>query len=208
MKLYNLLLEIESELSEDYPEIFKFEDLKNEKTFKGKIDYLKNILGKHLGKGTSRIVFNVDNDKVLKVALNQKGLAQNESEIDLKDEKYLEDIIAKVYDYDKDDYIWVEMEKATKAKKSDFKKFFNIEYSILYDYIYSQIFNRNFGYYIENYDYANKILEIIISYDYNFFDVLKINSWGIVKRDGQEKLVLIDFGLTNDNYIQYYKRKK
>ena len=35
-------------------------------------------------------------------------------------------------------------------------------------------------------------------------DLAKINSYGIVKRGGSDRIVLIDFGLTNNVWDSYY----
>ncbi len=36
-------------------------------------------------------------------------------------------------------------------------------------------------------------------------DLSRANSFGIVKRDGKDIIVIIDFGLTNSIYSEYYK---
>ena len=57
-----------------YPTSFNMGEFKSIKSYKGKLDYAKqHLLGK-LGAGSSRAVFKVDDEKVLKIALNEKGL--------------------------------------------------------------------------------------------------------------------------------------
>lgn len=51
------------------------------------------------------------------------------------------------------------------------------------------------------YDYmANTGLEA-------YGDLTRISSWGVVRRDGGEDIVLIDFGLDDDVYANFYARK-
>ena len=38
-------------------------------------------------------------------------------------------------------------------------------------------------------------------------DLTRISSYGIVKRNGQEELVIIDFGLTEDVYNNFYGKR-
>lgn len=97
-----------------YPEGFNLSDLKNIRSFKGKTEYVRSKLGKQLGKGSSRIVFPVDDSKVLKLAWNRRGIAQNEAEVGASS---THDITAEVFDY-ADDYSWIEMEKTTPIKSS------------------------------------------------------------------------------------------
>jgi hypothetical protein len=36
-------------------------------------------------------------------------------------------------------------------------------------------------------------------------DLMRLNSYGIVNRNGEDIIVIIDFGLTHDIYDEYYK---
>lgn len=59
-----------------YPVSFNFDEFKSLKSFAQRVRYCDEHLQK-LGSGSSRIVYVVDNDKVLKLAKNKKGLAVN-----------------------------------------------------------------------------------------------------------------------------------
>ena len=65
------------EISEEYPKDFDLNQFKSIKSFKGKVLYAKEKLGNPIGMGSSRVVFRVDDNKVLKLAKNPKGQAQN-----------------------------------------------------------------------------------------------------------------------------------
>jgi hypothetical protein len=80
-------------------------DQLREKTLKG--------LGDNIGKGSSRIVYAVGTDKVLKLALSVQGLAQNKAEVKVfkKVGTAPNPLVAQITDYDKY-YRWIEVEKA------------------------------------------------------------------------------------------------
>jgi hypothetical protein len=60
----------------------------------------------------------IDNQKVIKIAKNKKGLAQNSVEAEAYIQNY--DIVARVFDTDRNDF-WVEMELAKKSGQRDLK---------------------------------------------------------------------------------------
>ena len=76
-----------------YPKQFDFNILKSLPDFKQKIKYVKSLLPK-ISQGSSRIVFQVDDEKVLKVAKNKLGLEQNANECEQYKQEYK--VIAKV----------------------------------------------------------------------------------------------------------------
>ena len=103
-----------------YPRTFDMEEFKRIGTFSGRVDYCRSRL-KYLGRGSSRMVFEVDGEKVLKLAYNSKGIAQNMTEADPSLRKY--GIFAEVYDVHPK-YHWIEMEKAVPARTGDFDKLY------------------------------------------------------------------------------------
>ena len=101
-----------------YPAEFSMEKLKSIRSYSGRVKYVQSILPR-ISSGSSRVVFKVDDEKVLKVAKNDKGIAQNSSEDDWG--KQNTGIVAKVFDTD-DDGIFLEMELAQKVNMATFKK--------------------------------------------------------------------------------------
>lgn len=59
---------------------FSFEKLSSINSFRGRITYCKQHLGEPVGTGSSRMAFQMSDDKVLKLAWNNKGIAQNTNE--------------------------------------------------------------------------------------------------------------------------------
>jgi len=226
IKLYDIVTESierdmfegfdETELSEDYPIDFDIFSFKNINGYAAKLRYAELYLGKPLGRGTARVVYRVDNDKVLKLAKNKKGIAQNEVEINWSGDNYYGDIMARIFDYDRDESLWVEMELAFRAKKSDFKRLWGVDLNEMYYYLRNKS-EENKGkrgfFHIEpeikeqldNNDNVQHLLEFVLDADTNAGDLGRISSWGLVKRTGGMALVLIDYGLTSDVYESYYK---
>lgn len=114
-----------------YPISFSFDELKKISSYAGKKKYIESHLEK-IGAGSSRLTYIVDDEKVLKLAKNKKGLAQNEEEISKS--LYDTDLFAKMYDHD-DDCYWVEMEIAKKVKPSDVKRLYGVSFNIIIDFI-------------------------------------------------------------------------
>lgn len=201
----------------NYPEGFDLATFKALPSFKARQDYVKQRLPK-VASGSSRAVFIVDDTTVLKVAMNKKGLAQNEVEADIG--RYSDSYpVAKVFEVG-DGGAWLEMERAVKAKPSDFKKLAGIDirdFARVISFWKSNQSGRRVGWakpegyddYVESGDYPfiNAVLDLMANYDMPAGDIGRISSWGIVNR-GKPELVLIDFGLTSTVYNDFYAPKK
>jgi len=207
---YNL---IETLMGEEYPSTFDMEHFKTLTNFNQRIKYCNEHLTK-ISSGSSRIVYKIDDTKVLKLAKNKKGLAQCAIEIQWGGDNYFDEILARTIEYHPDD-LWVEMELARKVKKSDFQVLEDINFD-------------EFGKYLKNFELENNgkrpfygmtdawketlnenqftqtICEFMMNTDSPSGDLMRLNSYGIVNRDGHDIIVLIDFGLTNDVYQEYY----
>jgi len=216
MKLIDVIKEQhEFELTEEYPEGFDINEFKNIWSYAGKLKYAQEHLGKPIGNGSSRTVYRVDKEKVLKLAKNKKGVAQNDQETNWVNDGYYESVLAKVFDFDDKDFLWVEMEVAYRAKRSDFKRLWNINFDDLSIYL-RNAYDRNKGrrptFGIDDEVKIqldeNENVQLLMYFMLDSFssegDLTKLNSWGLVKRDNVEHLVLIDFGLNEDVYTSYY----
>jgi|TARA_R110000824_G_scaffold156963_8_gene330406 hypothetical protein len=213
MKLTNLYNEI---LDEDYPSSFNMEEFKTLTSFNKRIKYCEDNL-KRISSGSSRIVYAIDNEKVLKLAKNNKGLQQNEVEISYGQYSDLDDIVAKIFDYENNN-LWVEMELARKVSVADFKRITEFDFKIYsmgianygnevnqqknkmkYPKLDSEITQSMW-----DDEFVKSIFSFIGSYDVPVGDLTRLNSYGIVKRDGEDIIVIIDYGLTHDIYDSYY----
>ena len=95
------------------------------KSFKKRLAYAIER-AKKLGTGSSRVVFEIEyqgRPTVIKIAKNEKGLAQNEKEADWSIYRWYPDITVPLIDVDQehDQPTWIQLEKAEKLTKPYFK---------------------------------------------------------------------------------------
>lgn len=204
-------------MTEDYPSNFNMEEFKKLNSFSKRIEYCNQNL-KRITSGSARVIFMIDSEKVLKLAKNKKGLAQNEIEASFSNYHDIEDIVAKTFDY-ADDNTWIEMELARKVTPTIFKQLTGFKWE---DYIKNM---RNHYYRVNpskspylrvpettetekemwEDSHIYQFLSFLGNYDVPVDDLVRLNSYGVVKRYGQDTIALIDYGLTNDVYDSYYK---
>lgn len=212
----------DSEVNETaYPSSFSMEEFAKCNSFAARVRYCQARLPR-LGSGSARITYQIDNEKALKLAKNPKGIAQNKAE----ENSYAIEagIGANVYNSDPNG-LWIEMELARKVKKSDFKKLLGVSFELVqnyvlhlaswysrrgvsYDHQYDDVFDE-----IDNDNYPNWEWFQSLRYYMTdtgleaYGDLTRLSSYGIVTRNGQEEIVLIDFGLDDDVWADYYKKR-
>ena len=203
----------ENLIGEDYPTQFDMNLFKSLKTFKERIEYCEANL-KKIGSGSSRIVYQVDNNKVLKLAKNKKGIAQNETEIDRGSGNYFSSILAQVFDSHPDG-LWVEMEKAIPINKYEFRRLteFKIEDVGAYLINFQDENNGKKTRFhqqkplvdrLDNDEFIQQLREFVAGTDALAGDLGQASSYGVVRRNGSDELVLIDFGITTNIYQDFY----
>lgn len=200
-------------LTETYPQSWNWEFFKTLKSFKSRADYCAEHLIR-LDAGTSRIIYKIDEEKVIKLAKNAKGLAQNEVEIQNSQDYYLTPILAEVFDYDENN-LWLEMEFAQKLTIPKFKQITGYSFEHYADamiYVdaqskgkrtYKKIDSTITDGMWENED-IQPFLDYVGNYNVPIGDLLRISSYGIVQRNNQDSIVLIDFGLDEDVQRKFY----
>lgn len=204
-------------INEDYPTSFNMDEFKTLKSFNKRIQYCEQHLNR-ISSGSSRIVYAIDQEKVLKLAKNKKGIDQNLIEISKGNDSYLSDIVANIFNYEENG-LWVEMEFARKLTESDFKRVtgFNfIDYSNAISNYYHDRTNYRNGYKKEvaqelvdamwEDEFVYGIFQYIGGYEIPVGDLLKLSSYGVVKRDGQDQIVVIDYGLNDNVYNKHYAK--
>jgi hypothetical protein len=201
-----------TQLIEEYPSNFNFDEMLKINSYKGRIDYCKSRL-KQIGRGSSRVAFQVDEKIVLKVALNKKGISQNEVEINSYD-NYYSNILAEVFEYSEDG-IFLEMELARTPKPTDFKRILGVDVKYFVGHLRNEYLLNNgrkalFSIPKQQVDIINELEEFndILSFcsDYNInpSDFSRLGQWGIVQRSDGEHLVLIDYGF-DENVEKLYR---
>lgn len=184
----------------------------NLKTFKERIKYCDDNLPR-LAEGTSRIVFQYDKDKVIKLAKDEKGLSQNSVEIKASNDE----CTPKLYKSNPKN-LWLLVQYAKPVDEETFKKLnngisMNETYSILNNLV--EYDEDNDDTYTLKVDNEEKVLEVLnnpktflhklykMAKEHNLksWDIGRVDSYGIVDNN---KLVVIDYGMDNDTFTNYY----
>lgn len=214
-QLKHIINETKREIDEDYPVSWDVEKFASLKSFNQRVKYCEENLTR-ISSGSARIVYKIDDNKVLKLAKNRKGIAQNLKEIDTSDDYYIKHLVAQVFHYDENG-LWLEMELAKKVTKSMFKSIVGESFDTFYEYLnyedsrirINSYFRRpvpnNYEELLEN-EFFIEISDYMINYDVPVGDLTKLSSYGLVNRNGEDTIVLIDFGLDDNILKNYYGR--
>jgi hypothetical protein len=205
---------IETYLEEDYPNSFNMDEFKSLSTFAKRIQYCEHRL-KRISSGSGRVVYMIDDTKVLKLAKNRKGVAQIEVEADWGQQSYFNNLLAHTFDYHPE-YLWIEMELARKVTNDTFEMLADCKIIDMYQYLdnfHNDINSRRNIYkqspelvdFLNENTFTQMVREFMVNTDSGAGDFGKLNSYGLVQRNGEDDLVIIDFGLTNNVYDSYYK---
>ena len=199
---------------------FRVDILRNT-TYSDKIRYCKEMLGNPVGNGSSRMVFQMDDETVLKLAKNQKGIAQNMEEIRLGTDNYLDCFPRVMNGTDEDNGLWIICEYVLPAKAADFKKVLGVSFDVIKRFCYDMAmvdkhycvdFHDNdmqmlYNEYEDNYEVIemfDNIRELCYGYEQNVGDLMRIANWGFCMRDGEPTLVILDYGFSHDVQKKYY----
>lgn len=206
-------------LKEAMSDSFSFDELKNIHSFRGRYNYCLKTLGPTQGRGSSRVIFQLSDNKVLKLALNNKGIAQNEAECDWSVQSY--DVVPEIFnESDTENFYFLVSEFVLPAKDSDFEHIFNFDFTTFCQCLVAfwKCYNPHGRCWISPMD--NKSLEILLNdnEDLNLFyyymtdfkppigDMIRIANYGMTNRSGVAQIVLLDSGLNDEIFNSYYKR--
>ncbi len=173
-------------------------------TYQARKKYAEKNL-KHLSSGSSRIVYEDSDGTIIKLAKNDKGIAQNKAEANPKmKSKFLNEII----DYSKN-YVWIQTHFLKKIKVGDFEKMTGLDFNDFGDSIRYGLksVSGNTADKPKSFDEVSKsdiykeMCRIGKKFKLMSGDIVRISSWG-VKDDNP---VLIDAGLTKDVYEDFYE---
>jgi len=195
-------------LGEDLPEDSKdltkvLKNLENLDTFCARKRYAERNL-KRLSSGSSRLVYLTSKGTILKLAKNEKGLAQNKAESNPKmKSKYLNKILR----YAKNN-VWIETEKLEKIKAKQFEEMTGVDFQLFSDAISYGLkdvagtthekpvdFDE-----VKGSDVYKEMLSLGKKFKLMPGDMARISSW---LTDGK-RVILADCGLTREVYDIYY----
>ena len=175
---------------------------------KGGFKYCVKMLGEPISKGSARAVFQIDDTRVLKLAYNMKGVAQNKAEVTVyqqaTDKKYMPIVYN---DSDMENYFYVISEYVLPAEEEDFKKVVGIPFYRLE----SLISNNKLESAMKSYEDMPKVhdlLQYLITMSnmgVEIFDWTTISNWGLTKRNGKSTIVTLDNGFTRDVVNHFYE---
>ena len=202
-------------LNEAAMEGFSVDQLKNIRSFNGRYQYCMSMLGKYIGKGSSRAVFQIDDEKVLKLAFNRKGLAQNEAEADWNMQNY--GVVPTLYDVD-DDYMFIISEFVLPSKKEDFQHCLGISFEEYQQFVIkvyncyarrtmpTSMSNERYEELIENNEWLNGLYYMMADYQMPYGDIIRMSNIGLANRNGDAELVILDSGLSQEIWDEFYSR--
>ena len=199
-----------SKIQEAMKSSFSFEYLSSldaEEAF----EYCTRELGENVGEGSSRAVFQIDDVQVLKLALNEKGIAQNRVEASTKEMKSpLFPYILYVDDNNK----WLVTEYVLPAEYKDFEHCLGFGCGHFFYHIIESIkglkydggmsaYEDEFVPYFGDSEFYRLLAKYILDYDIPIGDIQRIENWGVTKRNGKDTLVILDPGWNKETMKLY-----
>ena len=208
-------------LSEAMSDEFSFDTLKSLKTFRDRKNYCDKYLGFNVGSGSSRLVYQLDDEKVLKLAKNEKGIAQNEQEYSFGQEKFV-DVTPHIFNEMCDivNFTFIVSEYVLPAKEKDFIELYGINFNTFISVIntvsvwYGRkrslgtkvLSDEEMEYLQEENPDIKEFVDYVSNYQPPIGDMLRLAIYGMVMREGSPQIVLLDSGLSDEVYNKYYKK--
>jgi len=189
--------------SKDLPTILK--NISELESYNARKEYAEDNL-KHLSSGSSRIVYLSPKKTIIKLAKNDKGIAQNKAEANPKmKSKFLNEILG----YDQK-YSWIETHYLEKITTKQFKEITGLDFDDFGDsirYGLKKVSGNTDLEKPENFDKVEKseiykeMRRIGSQFKLMPGDLARISSWGV--KDNHP--VLIDAGLTAGVFEKHYE---
>lgn len=198
--------------------MFNFDEFSEHDSYDDKISYAKENLN-FISSDRDRNVFELDSERVIKIANNEDGMICNNVEKHFSDSGWKR--LAKVLDYD-DDFMWVVSEKADAIDDITFQKMCGISLDQLYKHLYQFRNQKSMSKYKASDPSTPYDLEIVkileearktaISYEinskseelcFNTSDIPYFENLGVMKRDGEEMLVIVNYGHFENRFRKY-----
>ena len=203
---------------------FRLDMLTSATSFKQRLAYCREMLGDPIGEGSSRIVFRIDDETVLKLAKNGKGIAQNLEEIRLGTEPYLSSFPKIMNGTDENNGLWIIGENVMTATEEYFSDVLGMQFKEMQEYIWAvfmsskkgnnkqadDIIHHCYAKYEQNddvMDLLNDIYELCFGFNNDIGDLRNIKNWGMCNRNGRTTMVILDPGFSNEIRDKYYSRR-
>lgn len=179
-------------------------NIENLETYAARIKYAEKNLD-HLSSGSSRIVYTLPDGTILKLAKNDRGLAQNKAEGNPKMKSpYLNKLLKKAKNH-----AWINMQFLDKITEKEFEKMTGLDFDDFGEairYGLKSVSDNSGMEKPDNFDEVSKtkVYKELYNVGKEFKlmpgDMARISSWGT--KDNHP--VLIDAGLTKEIFDKYY----
>jgi hypothetical protein len=179
-------------------------ELSNIKEFDDRIKFAKKQGWKLLGEGSSRTAFQLNKRLIIKIAHNEKGIAQIKTEAQpISQVRCVVPVIAADAKCK-----WIIMRATEPLTKSEFKDMVGFGFDQFMNALFAKFNNEDDKNFPEPRDYKeiercelfSEVAELVFKTDNLLGDLSKISSW----RTLNGRPVISDFGLTKSTYSKYY----
>lgn len=207
MNLFRIAVRVAIRSTSDKFLLDKFRTISDEDALK----YARSKL-ELLGEGSSRIVFILSSNKVLKISKNDAGIAQNEAEVDIYTRPNIKPIVTKIFDF-ASDYSWVISELVRPATESDIENELGIDLNQLVSMANwmgsDNDYDQACEHFLEgikpksdsNLKRMIRAIQELVNKGLQIGDVQRISSWG---KTADGRLVLLDYGFTEEVADDHY----
>jgi hypothetical protein len=175
-------------------DIRKFKSLKDIKEMNA---YADSFLEK-LGQGSSRAAYILSSSKVLKIAVNKKGVAQNKTEMDVFTNPQTKPMISKIVDYDPE-YTWLLADSVREFKS---ERDFEVAAKIRFGDFIDEVRSVKAGKSETNNQLVMNTVNTMNSTDLLIGDIAIVEHWG---KSADGRVVLLDYGFTKEVWEKYYQ---
>lgn len=185
-------------------DLAEFRDFKN---FTDRMSYCNERLDK-LANTTDRVIFRIDDTKVLKIAKNEKGIKRNEFEAQYMMQHDFAELVPKVFDtHDRE--LWIVAEACKKVTPTKFHQLTGVNMRDVATYLCNFIVpgyrvpqdERLVSFLTEN-GFVEALEDIVEDFSMNPSEFDKPTSWGIVVRDNKESIVLTHFSFITNTKVE------
>ncbi len=149
---------------------------------------------KMINKGSSRYVYDINNEYVLKLAKNNKGIEQNKTEINISKSGKYNDIIANIIEYDNNG-LYLIQQKADRLTEQGFTDITGLQ---LQGFLYYLRHDKEWD--GRNPEFYNKVNSLVNEFELDRFDISNVSSYGIIDNN----VVIIDYGLDMNTARKLY----
>ena len=189
-------------LKEAAKDEFSYEELSSIDDYRKAIEYCWKNIGEYIGVGSSRAVFQIDDEKVLKLAMNDYGIQQNMVEYENRHNNL--PLFPNIFEqYCDKDYKYIVAEYVLSATNEDVMQCLGFDTETFFHVIqlmgeskHDKSVYAEIEEYIEN-DKSDTLMEIFDYVRTNYTavgDMRSLGNWGLALRNGKEHMVLLDAG--------------